>query len=156
MQRIKQFEKETTKKLNQFDEKIKTSFTLIRQDVDEMQITIDAMRKYLKQKDKQYTKEKEKDQKIQNEFQKDVDEFTQKISQLKLALEAVRDIKNEVVTRKDLAQIEDRIKTAFKNEIESYKEAGRLLKQELKESNERIKALEKGTINNPKKSWFKR
>jgi exonuclease VII large subunit len=154
MKRIKQFEKETTKKLNQFDEKIKTSFTLIRQDVDEMQVTIDAMRKYLKKKDKQYEKEKEKDKKIQDEFQKDIDEFTQKISQLKLALSAVRDLKEEVITRKELAQIEDRIKTSFKSEVENYKEQVKKLRLYLKESEKRITALESGKVFEKKKGWF--
>jgi len=149
MKPIKKFEKETTAKIKTFDKKLKTSFVLIRKDVDEMQISVDAMRKYLKTKDKQYTYATKKDNKIRDEFRKDVDEFTQNISQLKLALSAVRDLKTEVITIKDLARIEDRIKTAFKNEIDSYK-------QQIKESNERIKALEKGTIHIPKKSWFKR
>jgi exonuclease VII large subunit len=154
MKRIKQFEKDTTTKIKRFDDKIKTSFTLIRQDVDEMQVTIDAMRKYLKKKDKQYTKQTEKDEKIQEEFQKDIDEFTQKISQLKQALSAVRDLKEEVITRKELAQIEDRIKTSFKSEIENYKEQVKKLRLYLKESEKRIGALESGKVFEKKKGWF--
>lgn len=153
MKRIKQFEKTTVKKIKEFDNKIKTSFTLIRQDIDEMQITIDAMRKYLKGKDRQYTKTKEEDKKIQNEFQKDVDEFTQKISQLKLALSAVQELKKEIVVKKDLAQIEDRIKTFFKNEIENYKTQVKNLRLDLKESQKKISALENGHVRE-KKRWF--
>lgn len=155
MKRIKQFEKTTRKKLKEFDNKIKTSFILIRQDIDEMQITIDAMRKYLKKKDKQYTKIKEEDKKIQDEFQKDVDEFTQKISQLKLALLSVHELKKEVVIKKDLAQIEDRIKTSFKNEIESYKTQVKNLRLDLKESQKRISSIENGHVRE-RKSWFSR
>ena len=156
MKRIKKFEKESTAKIKAIDKKLRTSFALIRQDVDEMQTTVDAMRTYLKKKDKQYTYATKQDNKLRDEFRRDVDDFTQNITQLKLALSAVRDLKTEVITIRDLARIEDRIKTAFKNEIDSYKEQIRLLKDELKESNKRIKALEKGTINNTKKSWFKR
>ena len=154
MKRIKKFEKETSAKVKAIDEKLKTSFILIRQDVDEVEKTNEAMRKYLKAKDKQYTYATKQDNKIRDKFQKDVDEFTQKISQLKLALEAVRDLQQEVVIKKDLARIEDRIKTSFKNEIDSYKEQIKSLKQELKEQNKRISAIENGYVKEKKKAWF--
>ena len=154
MKRIARFEKETSKKLKQFDEKIKTSFTLIRQDVDEMQITIDAMRKYLKKKDQQYEYAKKQDNKIRDEFRKDVDEFTQKISQLKLAISAVKDLQNEVVAKKDLAQIEDRIKTSFKNEIEDYKAQIKNLNVVILENQKRLSHLESGKVFEKKKGWF--
>ena len=155
MKKIKQFEKITIKKLKEFDDKIKTSFVLIRQDVDEMQKTIDAMREYLKKKDKEYIKTKERDNKIQNEFQRDVDEFTQKISQLKLALSAVQELKNEIVTKKDLAQIEDRIKTSFKNEIENYKTQVKNLGFDLKKFQRQIPAIKNGHAVKRRK-WFSR
>ena len=147
------YEKTFSKKLKEFDSKIKTSFVLIRKDIDEMQIIINAMRKYLEKKDKQYTYAKKEDNKLRNEFRKDVNEFTQKISQLKLALSAVRDLKNEVVIKKDLAQIEDRIKTSFKNEIDNYKNQIKNLRFDLREAEKRIFAIEN---NNPreKKRWF--
>jgi len=147
-------EKITKRKLKEFDTKIKTSFVLIRQDVDEMQNTIDAMRKYLLKKDKEYVKTKEKDEKIREEFSKDVDEFTQKISQLKLAIEAVRELKREVVIKKDLAQIEDRIKTSFKNEIDDYKNQIKNLRLDLRESEKRITHLENGKVFEKKKGFF--
>ena len=147
-------EKTVKKKFETVDSRLKTSFVLIRQDVDEMQTTIDAMRKYLLKKDKQYTKEKEEDGKIQEEFQKDVDEFTQKVSQLKLALEAVRTLKKEVVEKKDLAQIEERIKTSFKNDIENYKTQVKNLRLDLRESEKRISCLENGKVFEKKKGFF--
>jgi chromosome segregation ATPase len=154
MKPIKKLEKETTTKLKAIDEKLKTSFVLIRQDVDEMKETVNAMRKYLKKKDKQYTYATKQNNKIRDEFRKDVDDFTQNISQLKLALSAVRDLKTEVITIKDLARIEDRIKTAFKNEIESYKEQIKSLKTEHKEQSKRITAIENGYVREKKKAWF--
>ena len=154
MKRIKKFEKETSAKVKAIDEKLKTSFILIRQDVDEVEKTNEAMRKYLKKKDKQYTYATKQDNKLRDEFRKDVDEFTQNISQLKLALDAVRDLKTEVITIKDLARIEDRIKTSFKNEIESYKEQIKSLKAEHKEHNKRITAIENGYVHEKKKAWF--
>ncbi len=146
-------EKLLTKKLKEIDQKIKTSFVLIRQDVDEIQTTTDAMRKYLKNKDKQYQYAKKEDNKIRDEFRKDVDEFTQKITSLKIALSEIRTIQREVVLVRDLAKIEDGIKTSFKNEIEDYKEQTKLLKNELKEAEKRITAIESGNIRE-KKPWF--
>ena len=151
----KSFEKIFSKKLNNVNEKVKTSFVLIRQDIKEMQNTVDAMCDYLKKKDKQYQYAKKKDNKIRDEFRKDVDEFTQKITQLKLALSAVREIQNEVVAKKDLAQIEDGIKTSFKNEIEGYKGEIKDLKKDLMEADRRLNALENGKVRE-KKSWFGR
>ena len=148
------YEKIFTKKLKETDTKIKTSFILIRQDIDEMKNTIDAMKNYLKKKDKQYSYAKKEDNKIRNKFKKDVDEFTQKISQLKIALYAVREIKQEVVIKKDLAQIEDRIKTSFKNEIEDYKNQIKNLQLQLKETEKRITTMENGHIKEKKKSRF--
>ena len=147
-------EKTVKKKFETVDSRLKTSFVLIRQDVDEMQNTVTAMRKYLLKKDKQYNKEKDKDKEIQEEFQEDVDEFTQKISQLKLALEAVRDLRKEVVVKKDLAQIEDRIKTSFKNEIDNYKDQIKKLRLYLNEAEKRIACLEDGKVFEKKKGFF--
>jgi len=58
MKKIKQFEKITIKKLKEFDDKIKTSFVLIRQDVDEMQKTIDAIENISRKKIKNILKRK--------------------------------------------------------------------------------------------------
>lgn len=149
-----QIEKTLNKTTKEINTKIKTSFALIRKDIDEMQIIIDAVKKYIKKKDREYTRRNDQHTKSQVELQKDIDEFTQNISQLKLALSAVHTIKNEVVQTKDLAQIEDRIKTSFKEEINSYTEQIEDLKEQLKESNKRIESLEKGIVHNPKKSWF--
>ncbi len=146
--------KEIEKKFKAINERIKTSFSLIRKDVDEMQIIIDAMRKYLKKKDREYTRKNNQHTASQVELQQDIDEFTQKITQLKLALSQINAIKQEIVIKKDLAQIEDRIKISFAREIEKYKQKTKDLKSELKESNKRITALEKGTIHQTKKKWF--
>ena len=113
-------EKTVNKKLKTVDKKLKTSFVLIRQDVDEMQNTVDAMAKYLKKKDKEYIETKEEDDKIQKEFREDVDDFTQKITQLKIAISEVRAIQREVVIKKDLARIEERIRTSFKSDIAGH------------------------------------
>jgi len=147
-------EKTVNKRLKNVDKKLKTSFVLIRQDVDEIQETVDAMTKYLKKKDKEFIEQKEEDEKTQEEFRGDVDDFTQKIKQLKLALEAVRDIKKEVVLKKDLAQIEDRIKTSFKNDIENYKDQIKKLRLYLKEAEKRIAALESGKVFEKRQGWF--
>ena len=148
-------EKFLAKKLKEINQKIKTSFILIRQDVDEMQTTINAMRRYLKNKDKQYKYAKKEDNKIRDEFRRNVDEFTQKISSLKLALSEIRTIQKEVVLIRDLARIEDNIKISFKNEIENYKEQIKLLKNELKETEKRITAVENGYVREKKKRiWF--
>ena len=150
------YEKVFAKRLKESDTKVKTSFVLIRQDIDEMQITVDAMRDYLKKKDKQYTYAKKEDNKIRDEFRKDVDEFTQEISQLKLALSAVRELRKELVIRKELAQIEDRIKISFKNDIEEYKNRIEQFKINQKELEKRITAIENDQIKEGKKSWFRR
>lgn len=145
--------KQTTKKLKAFDTKLKTSFILIRQDLDAMQIIVDAMRKYLRKKGHEYEKQNKYATKAQSQIQEQIDEFTQKTIQLKLALSQVNAIKQEVVIRKDLARIEDRIKTSFAIEIESYKTQTKKLQEQLKESQKRIKALEKGVVHK-KKNWF--
>jgi chromosome segregation ATPase len=156
MSQISDLIRKNKKKIKTFDTKLKTSFILIRQDLDDMQIIIDAMKKYLKKKDHEYEKQNKYTIKAQTKIQEDIDEFDQKIIQLKLALSQISAIKQEIVIRKDLAQIEDRIKNSFKNEIDKYKAETISLKEQLKESNKRIEALEKGIVYNPKKSWFSR
>ena len=141
------------KKIKTFDTKLKTSFILIRQDLDDMQIIVDAMKKYLKKKDYEYEKQNKYTLEAQVKIQKDIDEFDQKIIQLKLALSQIGAIKQEIVIRKDLAQIEDRIKTSFKDEIKKYKDETTSLKEQLKESNKRLDALEKGIVYK-KRNWF--
>lgn len=154
MSQLSKLTHQTTKKLKTFDTKLKTSFILIRQDLDNIQTSVNAMRKYLKEKDREYEKQNKHTAKIQLQLQKEVDEFTQKTTQLRLALSQVNAIKQEVVIKKDLARIEDRIKTSFAREIEKYRNETTSLKEKLKESQKRIKALEKGVVHKNKKSWF--
>ena len=154
MNSTKKFEKDIHQKLKEFDNRIKTSFILIRQDLTEMQDTISAMRKYLKKKDRQYNYAKKEDNKLREEFRKDVDDFTQQISQLKLALDSVRELKKEVVVRKDLAQIEDRVKTSFREDIEEYEQQIYDFKTTQKELEKRIDALENGYVREKKKAWI--
>jgi exonuclease VII large subunit len=147
----KKIAKEVNSKFSELDLRVKTSFTLIRQDLSEMQKTIEAMRKYLKKKDKQYNSLKKEDDKIREEFRRDVDDFTQKISELKLALEEVRKLKREVVIKKDLAQIEERIKTSFRDDLEYYERRIRDFETNQDELLGRIAALENGTVIEKKK-----
>ncbi len=148
-------EKIFSKKIKEINNKIKTSFALIRADMKEMEEQISFMKDYLRKKDKQITYARKEDNKLRNEFRRDVDNSKQNLTQLKLALSKVRTIQEEVVLIKDLAKIEDRIKTSFKNEISHYQSIVKDLKEELKESNKKISALEKGKIKEKKKSWFR-
>jgi chromosome segregation ATPase len=148
-------EKILSKKLKEINNKIKISFALIRKDVKEMEEQINLMRDYLKKKDKQISYARKEDNKLRNEFRRDVDDSKQNLTELKLALSKVRTIQEEVVLIKDLAKIEDRIKTSFKNEITRYKEVVKSLKEEVKESHKKISALEKGQIKEKKKGWFR-
>jgi exonuclease VII large subunit len=136
------------------DNKIKISFSFIRKDLEQMQKKIEAMRKYLKKKDKEYQNQNQQTIKIQNQIQENIDNFTQKFIQLKLAISQINAIKQEVVIKKNLAQIEERIKISFANEIKKYKKKTNNIKEKLKESQNRIKALEKGTKYESKKFWF--
>lgn len=148
------FESQVNKKIKEFDTKLKTSFILIRQDLDDMQIIVDAMRKYLKKKDQEYTNQNKHVTKAQAKLNEQVEEFESKTTKIKLALSQINAIKAEVVIRKDLSNIEYRIKESSKKEIEKYKQETVSLKEQLKESIKRIEALEKGIIHIPKKSWF--
>lgn len=142
-----QIEKTLEEKFKTINEKIKTSFALIRKDVDEIQIIVDAMKRFLKKKDKEHERKSTEHIKNQQKLQTQFDDFTQNLSQLKLALSQITSLKREIVLRKDLAQIEDRIKTSFKSEIEKYKLQTKILE-------EKISALEKGEPYKPKKKWF--
>ncbi|MBS3087242.1 hypothetical protein J4226_01475 [Candidatus Pacearchaeota archaeon] len=147
---------QVNKKIHAFDTKLKTSFILIRQDLDDMQTRIDAMRKYLKQKDIEHENQNSQILKSQKQIQEDIAEFNQGLTRLKLAISQISAIKQEVVIRKDLSNIEYRIKESFAKEIEKYKSETISLKEELKESNKRITTLEKKAIHTPKKFWFKK
>jgi hypothetical protein len=145
-----ELERRIARKFKEINEKIKTSFSLIRQDIDDMQKSLETVKKHIKNQEKQYKYAKKQDNKIRAKFKRDVDEFTQKISQLNLALERVKEIQNTVVLKKDLANIEDTIKSEFKEQIQD-------IKNQAKDSEKRIKALESGKPKEKtkeKKFWF--
>ncbi len=144
----------TESPLIKINNKIENSFSLIRKDISKVQDKVQQMRTFLRRKDNEYTQLNEKHKKSQDELQKDIDEFTQKIIQIKLAFSQINAIKQELVIKKDLARIEERIKISFSRDIEKYKTETLNLREELKESQKRIKALEKGRTHTSKKSWF--
>jgi len=150
-------DKKFSKKIDEINERIKNSFSFIREDLEDMDQKIGAMGKYLKNQKKTWDKAKSEEDIIREELRRDVDEFTQKITQLKLALSEMRAIRNEVVITRDLAKIEDRIKTSFKREIEDYKKKVESQKEKLKDIEKRTKSLEKGITKKDKpkkKGWF--
>ena len=136
-------EKRIARKFKEIEIKIKNSFALIRQDVTDMQKSIEAMKKYLKKQKKQNEYARKEDNKIRAKFRRDVDKFTQKTKQLSLALLQVKELQEELVIKKDLAQIEEKIKQSFKEEVDEVKG--------------RIKELEKQKDEKGKKQgWFSR
>jgi len=147
-------------KINEFNRKIKNSFEFIRQDIDEMQKSINAMKNYLKKREKQEDYAKKQDNKIRTEFRKDVDEFNQKIKQLRLALEKVNEINKNIVVKSDLARIEDQAKSNFKEDIKSFKNDMVDFRFGLSELTKRTSALEKDfsklkeKSNREKKNFF--
>jgi|APSaa5957512576_1039674.scaffolds.fasta_scaffold01336_3 uncharacterized protein YukE len=136
-------DKKIIHKIKDMEKKMKNSFALIRGDVREMQVVVEAMRKFLKNKDKQFAYARKEDNKIREEFRRDVDIFTQKMSQLSIALSEVKVLQKEVVVVRDLAKIEEKIKTNFKEEVESFKEQEREFKQYINEFNRKLTDLEK-------------
>ena len=116
-----ELERRITKKFEQTETKMKNSFAFIRQDIKDIQKSVEAMRKYLKNQAKQHDYARRQDNKIRKEFREDVDEFTQKIKQLSLALARVNELEKDLITKKDLARIEDDIKRNFKAEVEEVK-----------------------------------
>ncbi len=146
MSQISKLNKQVNKKVKAFDTKLKTSFILIRQDLDDMQIIIDAMRNYLKKKDYEYKKQNKYTINTQSQIQKIMEEFTKEFIKLKLSISQINAIKSEVVIRKDLCKIENGIRNSFSKEINKYKDKTQSLREKLTESNKRIKALEDGMV----------
>jgi len=148
-------EKVILKNHKKTESKLRNSFYHIRTDLKEMDGRINSMRVYLKKEDKKIKYDRKKDTKIREELSKDVDEFTIKITQLKIALSTVNSLKSEYIIRKDLAQIEEKIKTSFKNELDRYKDKVENQKVVIKDMEKRIKRLEKLNPNEKKiGGWF--
>ena len=95
----KDLERRMSLKFKENDRIIKNSFHFIREDVLDMQKSLDTMKKFIKKEDKRLNYAHKEDNKIREEFRKDVDEFTQKITQLKLALSEVNEIQKNAPLR---------------------------------------------------------
>jgi predicted RNase H-like nuclease (RuvC/YqgF family) len=148
--------KQIDQKFKTINEKIKTSFALIRKELDESAIIVDAIKKFIKKKDKEHERKAIQHIKNQKKLQKQFDDLEEKLTELNLGLSQLSTIKSEIVLKRHLAQIEDRIKTSFRHDIEKYKEQTEKLQNQLKEQNKKITALEKGKIQQTKKKWFSR
>ena len=138
-----ELERRLARKLNKTEFITKNSFNLIRQDIEDIQKAVDAMKKYLKSQEKQHNYARKQDNKIRERFQKDVDEFSQKTKQLSLALARVKEIEKTLVTKSELANIEDKIKTAFKDQIDEFKDQEKEFKEHINYFNKRLHKLEK-------------
>jgi predicted RNase H-like nuclease (RuvC/YqgF family) len=137
------YDKSVAKEFYIINQKLKASFAIIKND---LKIIDDQVRTI---------QEDLKDEVTQRErFRNDVDDFTQKTISLRLVLSEIRAIKNNVVLTRDLAKIEDSIKTSFKRDVEDHRERVKELKNQLREQKKRIKALEKGVVKKGKKKGF--
>jgi hypothetical protein len=137
------YDKSVAKEFYVINQKLKASFAIIKNDLKLMDEKIRIIQNDLR------------DEVTQRErFRNDVEDFTQKTISLRLVLSEIRAIKNNVVLTRDLAKIEDSIKTSFKRDVDDYCEKVRELKCQLKEQKKRIKDLEKGIIKKEKKRGF--
>ena len=156
-----EIERRLARKLRKTEFITRNSFALIREDINQAQQTVEAMKKYLKSQEKQNNYARKQDIKLRERFQRDVDEFTQKTKQLSIALARVKEIQQTLVIKSDLAKIEEKIKTEFREQITSFKDQEKEFKQHINDFNKRIhkaeKQLEKQSPNNnkPKRGfWF--
>jgi len=131
--------KKIARKFKEIENKVKNSFTFIRQDISEMQSSNNLMKKYLKKQKKQNEYAKKQDNKLRAEFRRDVDEFSQKTKQLSLVLSQIKELRKELVIKGDLAKIEEKISDEFRNKI--------------KELEKQLKKVKKGKIK-PSRRWF--
>ncbi|MCR4285208.1 MAG: hypothetical protein NUV97_04180 [archaeon] len=136
------------RKINEFDGRIRNSFVLIREDINELTKTVDLMRSFLKERERKFENAWIDEDKLRKKLKNNVDEFNQNILQLKIALASVRKIQKDLVLTGDLANIEEGIKISFKNEILGYREELKSLREIVKESDRKIGVLEKGVIKN--------
>ena len=147
-------EKRITERFKQINTITKNSFVLIRQDINEIQKKVKAMGDYLKSQKKQTDYAREQDNKLRKQFREDVDEFTQKISQLSLALSKVKELQATLVTRKHLAQIEDTIRTTFKDDLTEIKDNIKESKKQFSEIEKQISKIEKKVFPEKNSSIF--
>jgi hypothetical protein len=153
-----EIERRLARKLRKTEFITKNSFNLIKEDINEVQKSVEVMKKYLKNQEKQHNYARKQDNKIRERFQKDVDEFTQKTKQLSLALARVKEIEKTLVTKPDLAKIEDKIKIAFKDQIDMFKDQEKEFKQHINDFNKRLHKAEKqnGNGKSKRRFWFSR
>tara|TARA_Y100000310_G_scaffold344129_1_gene455274 strand:- start:3077 stop:3604 length:528 start_codon:yes stop_codon:yes gene_type:complete len=138
-----ELEKRISRKFKEIEFKTKNSFSTIHAEINETQNSLEAMKNYLKNQDKQYKYAKNQDNKIRQEFRNNVNEFTEKIKQLTFALKKAKEIEQEVVIKSDLAKIEDNIKNSFKEQIELFKEQEKEFKKHINDFNKRLHKIEK-------------
>jgi chromosome segregation ATPase len=153
MNNNKDLKKRVKNKFNSIETNLKISFANIKKDFEELKLStieqtkiseerlekelikmkkqMELMSDFIKKKEKRDEYSHKKEKKIRDQFENNVDEFNQKTKQLSIALSTVRDIKENVVTKKDLAQIEEKIRQGFKEEIEVFKSEIREFKKEL-------------------------
>lgn len=114
-------ERKLRKEIREIDKKVRNSFGFIRKDISEAEQKVEAMRGFLKKKEKQFEKDRKGDLALRKKLREEVEEFSQKIKQLRLASQRIREVEDNLVTRKDLAKIEERIKESFRSDIEYLK-----------------------------------
>jgi len=110
-------ERKIANKFKEIEEKIRNSFVFIRQDINEMQEKIEKIRSYLKKQEKQTDYARKKDNKLRAEFRKQVDEFSEKMGALSISLSKIKEIEKKVVVKKNLAEIEERVREGFQEEL---------------------------------------
>jgi len=142
------------KEFGEINEKIKISFANIREEIRLMETSIERIKNYVKKENKNLKKEREIEDKVREKFLNDADEYTQKTIRLKLALSEIRTIKDNVVLVRDLAKIEERIKSSFTDEVGEYRKVVGEMGKELGEMKKTIAEIGKEKSVVKKKKWF--
>lgn len=125
------------------NQRLKASFSLIKNDLKTMDGKIRKLQDDLREEIAK-----------REHFRKDVEDFTQKAISIRLLLSEMKAIKNNVVLTRDLAKIEDSVRTSFRRDIDNYQKDVKDLESKLSEYGKKIKALEKGVVKKEKRKWF--
>ncbi len=107
-------EKQIKKKFDNIEKRIFSSFSLIREDIKDLEEKVEKMREYMKKQKRQFEYAKKEDEKLRKKFKKKVEEQEQKTNEVSLILSRLKGLEKDLITKKDLAKMEESIRNDLK------------------------------------------
>jgi chromosome segregation ATPase len=135
-------QEEVENRFNSFENKIRNSFVLIKEDIAKVKSKLDSFREYMNEWDEKMNNTQKRNEEAKIALEDTLKEFSLKINKASELLSSITSIKKNILLKENINDLEKNLRDSLRKELESHKIEIITIRAALSNLNDRIDNLE--------------